>query len=289
MTPAQARTFHMVAVAGSFTAAAKSLHLSQPTLTHQVKLIERRYNVELFHRTSRGVRLTATGAGLLAIVRRMFAGYDEAVAFLEEVHGMRQGHLRVGSYEPYDLSRMLARFIERYPGIQVSARFANSPDLSSRLMQYELDVAVLAGSEHRKEFLAMPFRRPRLIAIAARNSTWAKRDSVRPADFASQTLIVREAGSTARQAFEQLLLEAGISKARHFEFNSREGVLSAVAAGMGISAIFDEGLLPEDRIVRLPIKGCNIRSNIEVACLKERRNSAPIRAFLGIANELVAA
>src|SRR6266446_5487402 len=124
MTPAQARAFHAVAVEGSFTAAAKSLHLSQPTLTHQVKLIE-------------------TRAGLLAIVRRMFAGYDEAVAFLDEAHGMRQGHLRVGSYEPYDLSRVLARFIERYPGIQISARFANSPELSSRLLQYDIDVAVL--------------------------------------------------------------------------------------------------------------------------------------------------
>jgi DNA-binding transcriptional LysR family regulator len=147
---------------------------------------------------------------------------------------------------------------------------------------------VLASSERREEFLAMPFRQPRLIAIAPRNATWAKRDSLRPADFASETLIVREVGSTARQAFEKLLLESGISKPTCFEFNSREGVLSAVAAGMGISAIFDEGLLPEDRIVRLPIKGCNVRSKIEVACLKERRNSAPIRAFLGIAKELAA-
>ena len=43
------------------------------------------------------------------------------------------------------------------------------------------------------------------------------------------------------------MLESGISEPRCFEFNSREGVLSAVAAGIGISAIFDEGLLPEDR------------------------------------------
>ena len=84
MTPAQARAFHAVAVEGSFTAAAKLLNLSQPTLTHQVKLIESRYKVELFHRTSRGARLTATGAELLAIVRRMFSDYDEAVAFLRE-------------------------------------------------------------------------------------------------------------------------------------------------------------------------------------------------------------
>ena len=180
MTPAQARAFHAVAVEGSFTAAAKLLNLSQPTLTHQVKLIESRYKVELFHRTSRGARLTATGAELLAIVRRMFSDYDEAVAFLDEVHGMRQGHLRVGSYEPYDLSRMLVRFIERYPGIRISAQFANSPELSNRLLQYDIDVAVLASTERRDEFLAMPFRQPRLIAIAPRNETWSKRDNLRP-------------------------------------------------------------------------------------------------------------
>ena len=287
MTPAQARAFHAVAVEGSFTAAAKLLNLSQPTLTHQVKLIESRYKVELFHRTSRGARLTATGAELLAIVRRMFSDYDEAVAFLDEVHGMRQGHLRVGSYEPYDLSLMLVRFIERYPGIRISAQFANSPELSNRLLQYDIDVAVLASTERREEFLAMPFRQPRLIAIAPRNETWSRRDNLRPKDLAGHTLIVRETGSIARQAFEELLLASGIPEPKCFEFNSREGVLSAVAAGIGISAIFDEGLLPEDRVVRLPIRGCNIRSNIEVACLKERRNSAPIRAFLSIAKELV--
>jgi DNA-binding transcriptional LysR family regulator len=245
MTPAQARAFHAVAVEGSFTARSQLLNLSQPTLTHQVKLIESRYKVELF---------TAPAAARVDRNRRRTAGdrakdvlgYDEAVAFLDEVHGMRQGHLRVGSYEPYDLSRMLVRFIERYPGIQISARFANSPELSNRLLQYDVDVAVLASTERREEFLAMPFRQPRLIAIAPRNETWSKRDSLRPKGLAGQTLIVREAGSIARQAFEKLLLKSGISKPRCFEFNSREGVLSAVAAGMGISAIFDEGLLPED-------------------------------------------
>lgn len=287
MTPAQARAFHAVAVEGSFTAAARALNVSQPTLTNQVKLIETRYRVELFHRTSRGVRLTETGVRLLSIVRRMFGSYDEAVAFLEDVHGMQQGHLRVGSYEPYEVSRLLARFAERYPGIQITARFANSPELATQLVGYEVDVAVLASSEQRDELLAVPFRQPRLIVIAPRNPGWAGRASIRPADLASETLIVREQGSAARRAFEQLLLEAGIAQARFFEFDSREGVLSAVAAGMGISAIFDEGLLPEDRIVRLPIRGCNIRSNVQLMCLKERRASAPIKAFLEIAREMV--
>lgn len=286
MTPAQARAFHAVAVEGSFTAAAKALNLSQPTLTSQVKLIESRYRVELFHRSRRGVRLTDTGARLLSIVRRMFGSFDEAVAFLSEVHGLQQGNLRVGSYEPYEISRVLARYVERYPGVQVTATFANSPELAARLVNYDVDVAVLASSEGREELHATPFRQPRLIAIAQRNDKWAARTGLKPAELASSMLIMREPGSAARKALEQLLLASGISRARFIEFDSREGVLSAVAAGLGISAVFDEGLVPLDRIVKLPIRDCDIRSDVRLMCLKERRNSAPIRAFLEVAAEL---
>lgn len=283
MTPAQARAFHAVAVEGSFTAAARALNLSQPTLTSQVRLIESRYRVELFHRSSRGVRLTETGTRLLSMVRRMFGSYDEAVAFLEEVHGLRQGNLRVGSYEPFELSRVLSRYIERYPGVQIAASFANSPDLANRLLNFDIDVAVLAGSEQREEVYSVPFRQPRLIAIAPRTERWTGRSALRVAELSEHTLIVREAGSAARKACEQLLLEAGISRAKFLVFDSREGVTSAVSAGIGISVVFDEGLMPIDKVIRLPIRGCNIRSDVRIMCLKDRRNSAPIKAFFEIA------
>lgn len=285
MTPAQARAFLAVAVEGSFTAAARSLSLSQPTLTNQVKLIESRYKVELFHRSSRGVRLTEPGTRLLSIVRRMFGNYEEAVTFLEGVHGLRQGHLRVGSYEPFEISRVVARYVERYPGVQVSAMFANSPELANRLLSYDVDVAVLAGSEGRDELQSIPFRRPRLIAIVPHNEAWSGRTGLQTSEFAKHPLVMRESGSEARKAFEKLLLEAGISRAKFLVFDSREGVLSAVAAGIGISAVFDEGLMPEDRILKLPVRGCNIRSDVRLMCVKERRNNAPIRAFLEIAAE----
>ena len=61
MSPTQARAFHAVAMAGSFTAASKILNVSQPTMTTQVKELEALYGVELFHRHPRGVVLTDTG------------------------------------------------------------------------------------------------------------------------------------------------------------------------------------------------------------------------------------
>jgi DNA-binding transcriptional LysR family regulator len=61
MTPTQARAFLAVAIEGSFSAGARRLNVSQPTVTSQVAAIERQYKVELFHRMGRGVRLTGAG------------------------------------------------------------------------------------------------------------------------------------------------------------------------------------------------------------------------------------
>ena len=168
MTPSQARAFQAVAIEGSFTAAAKALGVSQPTITNQVRLIEARYKVELFHRSSRGVRLSDTGADLLAYVRRMFGSYDEAVSYLQEAQGMRQGHLRIGSYGPYGVIPMMARFRTRYTGISVAISFANSRDLALRLQHYDLDVAVMSSIDEHPEFFIQPFSSPALVVIAPR-------------------------------------------------------------------------------------------------------------------------
>jgi aminoethylphosphonate catabolism LysR family transcriptional regulator len=287
MTPAQARAFQAVALEGSFTAAARRLSVSQPTVTSQIKQLERAFKVELFHRTGRGVRLTHTGSELLSIVRRMFGSYQEAIEFLQEAEGMRRGHLRVGSYGPYDVIRMLARFSERYPGVKTSLAFANSRDLTKKLLQYDLDVAVLGHVEERPEFHTLQFSAPPLVAIAPRTAPWSTRTHVDATQFGDQTLILREAGSAARAAFEQLLADARVPLAKVVEVGSREGVVSAVAIGMGISVIFNEGLLPADRVVKLPIANCSLCSNVDVVCLSERKQSLAVSAFLTIAEELL--
>src|SRR5947209_18998384 len=82
-------------------------------------LLEREYKVELFHRIGRGVRLTPAGAALLPMVRRLFASLDEATAYLQDLRGQRQGHLRVGSYTPHRFIGLVARYKKRFPGASI--------------------------------------------------------------------------------------------------------------------------------------------------------------------------
>ncbi|MBM3566228.1 MAG: LysR family transcriptional regulator [Alphaproteobacteria bacterium] len=287
MTPAQARAFQAVALEGSFTAAARSLRVSQPTVTNQVKQLETHYEVELFHRSGRGVRLTRTGEELLSIVRRMFGSYQEATEFLQATQGMRRGHLRVGSYGPYDVIKMVARFKQRHPAIEVSLAFANSRFLGKKLLDYDLDVAVFSRIEYHPEFHVLPFNRPPLVVIAPRNGAWESETSIAIAELKGHRLVCREHGSAAREAFDRLFVKSGISPDDVVEVGSREGTVSAVAEGMGVSIIFDEGVVPEDRVVKLRIRDCDIRTNVDVVCLTERKDSPTVRSFLSIAESLV--
>jgi LysR family transcriptional regulator, low CO2-responsive transcriptional regulator len=286
MTPAQARAFQAAALEGSFTAAARALRVSQPTVTNQVKHLEQHYRVELFHRSGRGVRLTRTGDELLAIVRRMFGSYREAIEYLLASQGMRRGTLRLGCYGPYDATRMLARFKQRYPAIQSSISFANSRLLGKQLLDYELDVAVFGRIDYHPEFHILPFSRPPLILIAPHDGPWRSR-RVTPAQLQGQRFICRESGSAVRVAFDQLLADTGIRTGDLTEIGSREGVVSAVAEGMGVAVMFDEGPLPRHRIVKLAISGCDIRTDVDVVCLAERRDSPIIKSFLEIAAQLI--
>jgi aminoethylphosphonate catabolism LysR family transcriptional regulator len=283
MTPAQARAFLAVATEGSFTAAARRLNVSQPTVTSQVGLIERLYKVELFHRQGRGVRLTSAGAALLPILRRMFASFEEAVAYLEDFRGLRQGHLRVGSYGPFDVAALVARYSERFPTLSISVDFGNSRTLADKLLNYDLDVAVLDRIDPHPEFHVLPFRTPVLVAIAPKTAAWAGRRSISVEELKSHVLIRREPGSATRAALDRLAGVADLPPHRLVQFGSREGVVSAVAEGMGLGAIFDDGVLPGNRVTKLAIMGAGISSKVDVVCLAERRTSQLISGFLTIA------
>src|ERR1700754_4838038 len=140
----QLRSFHAVASAGSFTRAAERLHVSQPTVTTQVKQLEQQYKIELFHRVGRRVRLTETGEQLLHVSRQIFSLEADALQLLGDSGELRSGHLRVAAVGPHHVTKMLAAFNRRYPGIRITVSTGNSQDVLDRLLDYRADIGVLA-------------------------------------------------------------------------------------------------------------------------------------------------
>ncbi|CAN5527497.1 LysR substrate-binding domain-containing protein [soil metagenome] len=287
MRHTQLRSFHAVAQGGSFTAAAKALGVSQPTVTTQVKSLEREFGVELFRRRGRRVELTESGSGLLDITRRLSADEKEAADYLNETRELKTGHLRVGAVGPYHVTDMLAAFNARHPGLYVSVTVGNSRQTLADLLDYRTDVAVLAHVDPDPRLVAIPYRRHRVVAFCPADHAYARRRSIRLRDLEGQPMIVREAGSTTRRAFEQALDRANVRPRIVMEIGSRESIREAVAKGIGLGVVSEAEFIPDPRIRALPVTDAEIYTYAHVVSLKERQNARLVRAFLAVLRGLL--
>jgi aminoethylphosphonate catabolism LysR family transcriptional regulator len=286
MSPTQARAFLAVATAGSFTAAAKALNVSQPTVTTQVKDLETFYGVELFHRHGRGVSLTTTGEELLSIVRRIYANQQDAVEYLHAVQGLHTGQMRIGAYGPYHVIELLSAFHQRYPGLQISLSFANSRQLQDDILGHHIDIAVFSRLDQRTEFHTLAYDQSRLIAIVGKAHPWSRRKSIDVRELNDQPVILREPGSEVRHAYDEIERHHDLKPLRAIEVGSREGTVAATALNVGVALIFDEGLIPEQSVCQLRIRDVDFVAQVNVVCLEERKDNRAIGAFFALAEEM---
>lgn len=275
----QLRSFHAVATEGSFTRAAQRLHVSQPTVTTQVKLLEELYKVELFHRTGRGVRLTEIGERLLQQSRQIFSLEADAVQLLGDAGELRSGHLRVAAVGPHHVTKMLVAFNQRYPGIKISVSTGNSQDVLDRLLDYSADVGVLAQVFRDKRFVSTPFSEHPVVIMTSSRHRFARRRSIRTAELQGEKLILRELGSTTRKALETALKAAKVEPQVVMEVGSREIIREAVAQGAGIAAVSEVEYVPGPGLHAVRISDAQVRTYAHVVCLAERREMRMVRAF----------
>lgn len=275
----QLRSFHAVASTGSFTAAAHSLHVSQPTVTTQVGQLEDLYKVELFHRTGRRVLPTEMGQRLLHLSRQIFSLEAEALQLLRESGELRTGHLRVAAVGPAQVTAMLAAFHQRYPDIHVSVSTGNSQDVLDRLADYSADVGVLAQVAHDRRFVSVPYSDHPVVIFCSTEHRFARRRRIRIAELAGERLVLREQGSTTRKALESALRAAGVEAGSVMEVGSREIIREAVAQNLGIAAVSEVEFVPGPGLHAVRLEDADVRTYVHMVCLAERRDMRIVRAF----------
>jgi aminoethylphosphonate catabolism LysR family transcriptional regulator len=278
----QLRSFHAVATEGSFTRAAESLHVSQPTVTTQVGQLEELYKVELFHRTGRRVRPTEIGERLLHLSRQIFGLESEAVQLLRDAGELRSGHLRVAAVGPSHVTQMLVAFNQRYPGVKVSVSTGNSQDVLDRLLDYSADVGVLAQVFRDKRFVSVPYSEHPVVVFCSSTHRFAHRRSIRTAELQGERLILREPGSTTRKAIESALRAAQVEPEVVMEVASREIIREAVAQGVGVAAVSEVEYVPGPGLHAVRISDAQVRTYAHVVCLAERRDTRMVRTFFDV-------
>ena len=282
----QLRSFHAVARAGGFTGGARLLHISQPTVTTQVRFLEETYGIELFYRRGHKVSLTPLGEQLFELAQKIFALESETVHLLEDSGELKSGLLRVGAVGPFHVTEMLARFNRRFPGVEVAVRVGNSETVLAALVDYQTDVAVLAQFTDDPRFHSVPYSRHPVVVFVHRSHRFAQRRAIRAAELAGEGMILREEGSTTRKAFDDAMARAGVTPRVAMEIGSREAIREAVIMGVGIGAVSEIEFIPHPDLRKVAVSDVEMYTHAHVVCLEERRGARLVRAFLEIVAEL---
>ena len=235
------RLFATVAKAGSFSKAADSLLLSQPSISKGVRDFELQLGCRLLDRTPRGVTPTREGLALLRHADTLFAAERDAEDELRALRNLDSGSLRIGAsttIATYFLPDYLGAFHARYPGIDLQLASANTRDIAQMMLAHEIEVGLVEGPVEDEGLLAEPWRTDEMVLIAGPQHPFAQdRTAIEPGRIAGEIFIMREPGSGSREVVAKALARLTIDPARTLEIGSTEAIKQMVAAGLGVAIV----------------------------------------------------
>jgi len=275
----QLRAFHYVATRGGFSRAAEALFLSQPAISDQVRKLEAAYDILLFDRHKRRVKLTEKGAELLEITNRMFDAEAQALDYLNEIGALEAGALRLLVDSAFHITPILRAFQARYPRIKISLSVGNSEAVIKALQEYNADIGVLGELAEASEFEVLPLGETPLIAFAAKGGAYGRTAEMSYAELAKAPLVMREQGSKTRQKLEAA---AGQLPAL-IVAEGREAVREIVAAGNGIGFVSTAEFGQDARLHKIALPSPPPMMQESLICVKARRERRLIKAFMGMA------
>ncbi len=281
MNLSQLRAFDMVVRTGSFTAAAKAMHVSQPAVTSHIRALEEYYGVALFRRAGRGVEPNELGRSLAEISRQLFTLEEEATDLLQASKALRRGTLRIAADGPYILIPLVAAFRQRFPGVRVGLTIGNTQTVQDALMNERCDVTIQAQLERDERLHANALSSYQVIVFVstAHPLAQAKRNEIKMSELDGAPVILRERGSSTRRMFDQAASKANVRPDYVIETTSRETVKEAVAAGLGIGVISEAELRDDPRFWPLKVADAELNYTEYVVCLERKKNLRLISEF----------
>src|SRR5258706_846637 len=234
------RCFLAVAEQRHFTRAARRLGLAQPSVSAQVRRLEKELGSDLFQRMKGNLTLTPAGGARLPYARRILSDVDAASSELLATGSQVRGRLALGatpSLAATLVPPVLARFHAAYPAVDLVLREAGSVDLVAALEDGALDVALVILPVRHEALRTQPLVREELVVAVARGHPLARRRTISVADLRDVPLVMFREGYDLRSATEAACHAAGFAPTFAVEGGEMDGVLRLTAAGLGAAIV----------------------------------------------------
>jgi DNA-binding transcriptional LysR family regulator len=235
----QLRLFLALAETGSVSAAAKIMHVTQPTASMQLKEITACVGLPLYEVVGKKVFLTEVGKSLVVTAREITQSLASFEQLTYATKGIAKGHLRIAvvSTAKYFMPRLIGSFCKRHPLIDVSLEILNRDGVLGRLRQNTDDLYIMSTPPDDVILMDEVLMPNPIVVIAASKDPLTKQKNVTLNDLSHHRFILRESGSGTRMAGDQHFRRKKFRPNIRLELGSNEAIKESVAGGLGIGVI----------------------------------------------------
>ncbi len=284
ITIRQLQVFTSVAKHLSYTRAAEELHLTQPAVSMQIKQLEKSADLPLFEQIGKKIFLTEAGQVMLDHANSIIAKLDSIRNDIEQLKGVDGGRLRVciASTVNYFATRLISRFSQAHPNVQISLDVTNRQDLLKQLETNEPDMVLMGRPPISADLHSQAFMDNPLVIIANPHHPLAQQKNIPITSLNNERFVLRESGSGTRGAMETMFNEYDIHPNVSTQLSGNEAIKQAVEAGLGLALVSFHTVdleLKAGRLVTLDVEHFPIAKKWHIGHRSGKKLSATAQAF----------
>lgn len=200
------RYFVVLAEHLNFTRAAERVHVTQSTLSHQIRQLEQELGCDLLVRSGRQVRLTAQGEAFLESARHALREVENGVRAVRTIDSVLTGELRIaatGTFCAYIIPACLPEFLLVQPHVSIDIREMSGQEIAHALLSDEVDFGISYEPENTPELMFEPLLNEEMVLVVNAEHAWAKRKFLRVAELHGQDLVLLPRSFSTRQMLER--------------------------------------------------------------------------------------
>ena len=241
------RIFKIVCEEETITKASEKLFMTQPAVSNAISELEDYLGICLFDRISRRLYLNETGKLFLDKTIKLLDLYDDLEKNTKELE--MNATIKIGSsitIANFLLPKVIEKFETVHKNTPTKIIIDNAREVEEKLINNEIDLALLEGVIYNEQLIKIPFSSYRLIAICSPKHKFASQKSVTVTDLIKEKLLLREEGSAIRDTFDSALLLHNISVKPKWTSVNSQALIRAVEQNLGVSILPE--ILVEDEI-----------------------------------------
>lgn len=289
----QIEYFTEVAKHLSFTKAASTLHVSQPSISKAIQNLEAELGVPLFYRSSKQLELTDAGKAVLANAQHVLAAFKNLRSELTDLMELKKGEIRIGIPPIVGVeffSKLISLYKEKYPYIEIKLTEVGTKKIRRGVEEGELDIGLICNlCDPNDQLESISILKDPLMLIVHRDHPLAALPSVEMSRLEKEDFIIYRKDFTLYDRIIEECSKNGFYPTIACESSQKDLIVEMVAAKVGIALLPKKicEKLQNEKIVSIPFKHENLFLELGLTWKKNKYLSFAVREFIGLTQQFI--